>query len=413
VGHAAGAAGSEPVRPQRRGLTHPGGVSSDQNCLAPGRTGQRPTLTLYLILLQFSVFVAGTILGVDVLCPTSADLIRYGADWGPITRAGEWWRLITTTFLHVGALHLMLNMYCLWVLGGPVERLIGSASFLLIYLISGVTGSVATCWLGAGSVSVGSSGSIFGVGGVVMLSELKASSETNGAPERKRLPASMWACLTADLSIGAIIPNINIWAHLGGLLAGLACGASVALRPLSGGMVVRRLACLVGGAILVVVACVWALRIDDLEGALARVRRLESRADGAYQAVVAEAVAGRAQARETARAVEREVVARYREIAAEVDAVTRVDSGSTVRRDAIKRLACEGLFYWESVLGVLRDLARSDCEDVDVAPPSAPLVARDEGPSPPLLSDQHSALLQALPQPRRFFGDTSALGRAR
>src|SRR2546430_2092972 len=105
-------------------------------------TEPRPIITRLLVGLNVAVFIATAVAGVSVIDPSGEALLRWGADFGPRTLSGEPWRLLTSTFLHFGIIHLALNMWCLWALGTLAEPLFGWPAFLLLYLLSGLGGSV-------------------------------------------------------------------------------------------------------------------------------------------------------------------------------------------------------------------------------------------------------------------------------
>lgn len=138
---------------------------------------------------------------------------------------GEPWRLISALFLHVDGLHLLLNAAALYSLGQLCEALFGRARFLWLYLLCGLGGSLAT-WAGGTKLSVGASGAIFGLMGAAMAYGWRHG---DGLPEdiarllrRRLLP---WVGL--NLLVGALVPVIDNRAHIGGLVAGLALGATL------------------------------------------------------------------------------------------------------------------------------------------------------------------------------------------
>ena len=96
--------------------------------------------------------------------------IHFGANYGPLTLSGDWWRLFTYMFLHGSLLHIGFNMWCLWDLGKLCESLYGRWTFLFIYLITGVAGGVASIGWNPGVWSVGASGAIFGLAGALIAS---------------------------------------------------------------------------------------------------------------------------------------------------------------------------------------------------------------------------------------------------
>ncbi len=122
-------------------------------------------VTPILVGLNVLVFIAMVVSGVSFIEPDTGDLIRWGASFGPYTLGAQPWRAFTCMFVHIGILHLLFNMWCLWSLGLLAERLMGNWNFLLLYLLSGLGGSVFSLWLHPQLVTAGASGAIFGVAG--------------------------------------------------------------------------------------------------------------------------------------------------------------------------------------------------------------------------------------------------------
>ena len=154
-------------------------------------------------------------------------LIAFGAKTNRLLQSGEWFRLITPIFIHAGLLHLLLNSYALWVVGTQVEKLYGSARFLLIYLLSGV-GGVAGSYFGQiilqkpfDPPSVGASGAIFGLFGVLAVFGFRYRRELPPAI-RRAMTAGVLPVIAVNLIIGFSIRFIDNSAHIGGLLTGAA-----------------------------------------------------------------------------------------------------------------------------------------------------------------------------------------------
>jgi rhomboid protease GluP len=154
-------------------------------------------------------------------------LIAFGAKTNRLLQSGEWFRLITPIFIHAGLLHLLLNSYALWVVGTQVEKLYGSARFLLIYLLSGI-GGVAGSYYGQiymqkplDMPSVGASGAIFGLFGVLAVVGFRYRREMPPAI-RRAMTAGVLPVIAVNLFIGFSIPFIDNSAHIGGLLTGAA-----------------------------------------------------------------------------------------------------------------------------------------------------------------------------------------------
>ncbi|MCI0623584.1 MAG: rhomboid family intramembrane serine protease [Acidobacteria bacterium] len=150
-------------------------------------------------------------------------LIEFGARFTPLIREGQYWRLLTNIFLHAGYLHILFNMYGLFNLGAVLERLYGSTRFLFLYLCSGIAGS-AVSWLATESLSVGASGAVFGVAGVMVVYGFKHKHtiprEMASAFGKGALPF-----IALNLYLGFSHPQIDNYAHIGGLLAGMLLSA--------------------------------------------------------------------------------------------------------------------------------------------------------------------------------------------
>jgi membrane associated rhomboid family serine protease len=144
--------------------------------------------------------------------------------------AFEPWRMLTAAFLHSpdSVLHIMLNMYTLWIFGQALEPLLGRSRFLALYLLSAVGGSVGYLLLnpvlvpGQGLVGVvGASGAIFGLFGAMLLVQRKRGGDTR----------QLWVLIAINGVIGFLIPQIAWQAHLGGLITGALCAAVLAYTP--------------------------------------------------------------------------------------------------------------------------------------------------------------------------------------
>ena len=157
-------------------------------------------------------------------------LLKWGGNFGPWTLDGQWWRLLTCTFVHGGLIHIGLNMWVLWDIGQFVERLTGNVGFLLLYVLSGLFGSLASVYWNPEVLSVGASGAVFGAfGGLMGFVLLRHDSIPKHILARLRVSGSTF--LFFNLIVGLRVPGIDMAAHLGGLVAGFACGL-VLTQPL-------------------------------------------------------------------------------------------------------------------------------------------------------------------------------------
>ncbi|MFL5588204.1 MAG: rhomboid family intramembrane serine protease [Ktedonobacteraceae bacterium] len=149
-------------------------------------------------------------------------LITYGAKDNDLIIQGQYWRFITPIFLHANLLHVGLNMLNFFVLGIFLERLLGHLRFLLIYLLTGIISIIASFYFMPQEISVGASGAIFGLVGAYSIFVLRhrRAFRNNG------IPALLWLVLIigVNLSIGLFVPNVDNYAHLGGLLSGCLLG---------------------------------------------------------------------------------------------------------------------------------------------------------------------------------------------
>jgi membrane associated rhomboid family serine protease len=172
---------------------------------------------------------------------------------------GEWWRLLSSIFLHAGLIHLALNSYVLWIFGTVIERDIGRVATLAVFLVTGVFAAASSFAFATGfRVGVGASGAIFGlVGAFVAYNYLRRSHVL--AQARLRSALSM---LLINLVIGFSIPAIDWRAHVGGLVAGLVAGFAVdPSRP----TVTRRIASAAGlVALLLAAAALVAFRSSQI-----------------------------------------------------------------------------------------------------------------------------------------------------
>ena len=194
---------------------------------APGRRSSLPVATIVIIAICVAVFILQTLAGGS----KSPDvLIDFGASYAPYFAQGQYWRAVMPMFLHIGWWHLAMNMYVLYVLGPLLERIYGYGRYALIYVAAGVASSLLSMFHGH-NVAAGASGAIMGVAGA-----LAAVSYF----QRDRLPHPMarvfrhgrftvtvliFAAIT--LASGYLIPNIDNWGHIGGLVGGAVLGALI------------------------------------------------------------------------------------------------------------------------------------------------------------------------------------------
>jgi len=128
----------------------------------------RTFVTSAIVGVNAAVFLLMTLDCGSLFSPNGQTLVAWGANFGPFTLDGQWWRLLTCTFVHIGIIHIGLNMWVLWDIGQLVERLAGNVGFLLLYLLSGLFGSLASVYWNPLVLSAGASGAVFGSFGGLM-----------------------------------------------------------------------------------------------------------------------------------------------------------------------------------------------------------------------------------------------------
>ncbi|TSB46712.1 rhomboid family intramembrane serine protease [Alkalicoccobacillus porphyridii] len=150
-------------------------------------------------------------------------LIQWGAKYNPLISDGEWWRLISSMFLHIGFFHLFMNSLALFFLGTLVERIFGSIRFFVVYMVAGVTGSLAS-FAFMDAVSAGASGAIFGCFGALLY-----FGSIHRELFRRTMGANVIFILLLNLVLGFMVQGIDMGAHLGGLFGGYLTAAVVGL----------------------------------------------------------------------------------------------------------------------------------------------------------------------------------------
>jgi len=184
----------------------------------------RPIVTQALMGIILITFVISVLLSLFLYGSwtslTSTDirvLILMGAKVNERLAAGELWRLVTPIFLHSGVMHLLFNLYALYILGPMLEGYIGHVRFLAVFLISGLYGTLFSYAL-SGPVSVGASGAIFGLLGAIALFFLRY--RDNFGPQGRAILQNMLIILALNLVIGFSSSYIDNWGHIGGLIGG-------------------------------------------------------------------------------------------------------------------------------------------------------------------------------------------------
>jgi rhomboid protease GluP len=185
------------------------------------------TLTHVLFGANLAVFLAMQLAGGPVMDFDGHELAHWGANVGPYTLSGDWWRLVTYMFLHGGVMHIAFNMWCLWDLGAMCESLYGRWTYATIYLITGIAGGLASVAWNPGVLSVGASGAIFGLAGALVASFYLGEFSLPRVALSGTL-RSLAFFIGFNVLFGSMFPGIDNACHIGGLLSGLMLGALIA-----------------------------------------------------------------------------------------------------------------------------------------------------------------------------------------
>ena len=207
--------------------------------------------TYLLLAVNVAVYLWMVVRGAGVWDPSPNALIHYGANVTANVLKGEWYRLLTATFVHIGLLHIATNMWCLWNLGILGEPLIGPFGMVAVYFITGIAGNLLDMATNVGlylltrdhlaleQVGAGASGAVFGIAGIliVLLSNRKLPFPWR---ELERLRSSVIKFALINLVIGLSTMFIHVGvridnsAHIGGFLSGLALGVPLVPRMTAG-----------------------------------------------------------------------------------------------------------------------------------------------------------------------------------
>jgi membrane associated rhomboid family serine protease/cytochrome c-type biogenesis protein CcmH/NrfG len=221
---------------------------------APWARGSESSISLTHILFgaNVMVFIAMVLASGPSLDFTGQVMVHFGANYGPYTLSGQWWRLVTYMFLHGGLMHIGFNMWCLWDLGALCESLYGRWTFAAIYFITGIGAGVASVGWNPTVLSLGASGAIFGLAGALIASFYLGEFSLPSVAIRGTL-TSLLVFVGFNVVFGlfgSMFMGIDNAAHAGGLVVGLILGALIArFAPQQGSA--RRAGVLALGALMV------------------------------------------------------------------------------------------------------------------------------------------------------------------
>jgi membrane associated rhomboid family serine protease len=183
-----------------------------------------PIVTWALVAINVVVFlVDGAMGGLSLgLFGGGGPLAEAGAVYGPLVAQGEWYRILTSAFLHLGLLHLAFNMYALYLFGPIVEQMYGHVEYLVIYLLCAAGGSVLTILLAPNQAAAGASGAIFGLFGLAFV--VGRRHKVMLGPQARALLSQVGLLLVVNLVITFSVSGISWTGHVGGMIVGAMIG---------------------------------------------------------------------------------------------------------------------------------------------------------------------------------------------
>lgn len=197
-----------------------------QNQMKLKRFFRKPLITYAFLALQILLFVLMTFDGGSTNTMT---LIQYGAKYSPLIAMGQWWRLITPMFLHIGWMHLLMNSVILYYLGIQLEGVYGKWRFASIYLLSGIAGNAAS-FAFSNAVSAGASTALFGLFGATLV----LGRTYTGNPAIQNMARNFTALIIINIVFSLFSSSVDLAGHLGGLAGGFLASTAISVpEPLA------------------------------------------------------------------------------------------------------------------------------------------------------------------------------------
>jgi membrane associated rhomboid family serine protease len=215
--------------------------------VAGAAPGGRPLVVPALIVLNIAVYALTAIQAGNPVYNTMSGLFRELSLVPGYVHDGEWWRVLTSGFLHIGPIHLLVNMLALWMLGRDLETVLGRGRFLALYFVSMLGGAAAVMLLNAPQEQVaGASGAVFGLMGALVV-----------VLRRLRMPAGQaFGVIAINVIISFTLAGISWQGHLGGLVVGVAATAALVYAPARNRTAVQVAA--LGGLTVLLLILIWA-----------------------------------------------------------------------------------------------------------------------------------------------------------
>ena len=183
-------------------------------------TPKTPIVTYTIIAINVFIFLF------TILFNASDFVVGLLSNYGPYIREGQYYRLLTSEFVHVNILHILCNMYALYIIGSQVENYFGKIKYIIIYITSAITASLLSMLLNMNTASIGASGAIFGLMGALLYFGINYRVYLGTALTKEILPV-----IILNLLLGFTLSGVDNFAHLGGLIGGflttMAVGISI------------------------------------------------------------------------------------------------------------------------------------------------------------------------------------------
>ena len=321
--------------------------------------------TYALIAANILVFAAMAISGVSPSSPKTADLLKWGADFGVYTVNGQWWRLLTAMFVHIGLMHLVFNMIAFAYVGRTVERMFGNVGFLALYIVSGLGGGILAMYLDPLQIHAGASGAIFGIYGALLAMLLRAR---GSIPPKilSDLKRYVMVFIAYNL-INSFNPRISMAAHIGGLITGF-IGGLIAAQPLDGdignGRTARNMLVIAAGVVLCSIGVVGMRakypNLDHMEAYIDHFGVVEKKTRDAYKLAKDQNLQSQLTNEQFADSIEHSLLPAWRDMRTELDSLPTVDSNVVNNTVKYARLRQESL---EAMATALRSNDKSQHSD--------------------------------------------------
>lgn len=190
-------------------------------------------VTVTLVVIQVLAYLAMSLVGGST---NPAVLVRFGALVPALLQAGQWWRLVTPVFVHIGFTHLLINSLTLYFLGLYIEQLFGHWRMVVIYFVSAIIGNLCSAYWLAGSLAAGASTAIFGLFGAFLM--LGESFRDNLA--LRQLSRQFLILVLLNVGTDLLVPGIDLAGHIGGLVGGFLMAYVVGAPKLGSVTVAKR-----------------------------------------------------------------------------------------------------------------------------------------------------------------------------